>query len=902
MKHLNTKLAVTILGSLLGTSLLTGALVIQNQKSELERGRDRDGQSLAMTIAAMSVESMLAEPVDTEIVKSQIRTAALANTQVLYVTVHDDKDRLTAAFPSEPPSSAVLSKSSIFVSPIVVSVDDLPVEIRGRVEVVLDNDRFRQLTRSSILRLGAGTLCTFTILAFLLWFFLRRNVLGPVAILDRHVARLAQGDLSKSIVLDRMDELGRLASALDAMRLNLKESYARIEAQVTALQELDRMKDEFLANTSHELKTPLNGIIGLGESLLMGSYGALQADQEEAVQLIGSCADRLWKMTESILKFSRVHREDLGEECHPEPHDISEHLEESLSDLRATAEQAGLRIFLAVPHGLTVTYPRNELEQIVRILVDNAVKYTESGIIQVLVKKWRGTAGFQIAVRDTGCGIPPELHKKIFDPFVQGSSHETRGKGGVGLGLSIASKLIERLGGEIVLESEPGKGSTFTVLVPELAMNTPLLAAFEPWPPLEAFRGVLPEPISTEEISTEPPGAKADRDHVLIVDDENVNREVVYQALRDDFRVTRVADGHRALQVLRTQEVDLVLLDIMMPGMSGYQVLEKMAAEKLLEKARVVILSAKSTREAIVKGLELGASDYLGKPFYRAELLCRIRIQLQLKRQMKQLQAEVRKKSQALQVAEHASRVKTQFLGNMSHEIRTPLNGIIGFLELALEVAQNPEEREYLEIIRERAQFLLGIVSDILDMARIEAQETRVEYEECGIGETVRSVAAAWSGEAQKKGLTFATSVEPAIDRRAWIDRKKLGQILHHVIGNAVKFTGGGQVRVVARGAPSSDGLLRVEIRVEDTGIGIPAGKLEAIFQPFSQVDESSTRHFGGTGLGLSLSRSLARMLGGDIVVESGLGRGSVFTILVQALLEQPVATEHPAPLEHARA
>src|SRR5688572_8003603 len=249
MKQLNTKLAVTILGSLLGTSLLTGALVIQNQKSELEKGRDRDGQSLAMTIPAMSVESMLAEPLDTEIVKSQIRTAELANTQVLYVTVHDDNGRLTASFPAEPPSSGVLSKSSIFVSPIVVSVDDLPVETRGRVEVVLDNDRFRQIMRSSILRLGAGTLCTFTILAFLLWFFLRRNVLGPVAMLDGHVARLAQGDLSKSIVLDRMDELGRLASALEAMRVNLKESYARIEAQVTALQELDRMKDEFLANT-----------------------------------------------------------------------------------------------------------------------------------------------------------------------------------------------------------------------------------------------------------------------------------------------------------------------------------------------------------------------------------------------------------------------------------------------------------------------------------------------------------------------------------------------------------------------------------------------------------------------------------------------------------------------------
>jgi methyl-accepting chemotaxis protein len=234
MKHLDTKLAVTILGSLLATSLLTGTLVIQNQRSELERGRDRDGQSLAMTMAAMLVESMLAEPIDTEIVQSQIRTAALTNTQVLYVAVHDAQGRLIASFPPEPPGPDVISESSSFVSPILVTVDDLPVEIQGKVQVILDNARFRELTRSSILRLGAGTLYTFLILAFLFWFFIRRNVLGPVAILDRHVARLVQGDLSGSIVLDRVDEFGRMASVLEAMRFNLKETCTRIEAQFAA--------------------------------------------------------------------------------------------------------------------------------------------------------------------------------------------------------------------------------------------------------------------------------------------------------------------------------------------------------------------------------------------------------------------------------------------------------------------------------------------------------------------------------------------------------------------------------------------------------------------------------------------------------------------------------------------
>ena len=170
--------------------------------------------------------------------------------------------------------------------------------------------------------------------------------------------------------------------------------------------------------------------------------------------------------------------------------------------------------------------------------------------------------------------------------------------------------------------------------------------------------------------------------------------------------------------------------------------------------------------------------------------------------------------------------MKTQFLANMSHEIRTPLNGILGFVELALEVAQNPEQREYLEIIRERAQFLLGIVSDILDMAKIESRQVLVEYDECDLREIVRSAAEAWSVEARRKGLALEVSMDSSLEQRAWVDRRKLAQILHHVIGNAVKFTKEGHVKVSGRAA-SSEGLRRLEILVEDTGIGIRAGKLE---------------------------------------------------------------------------
>jgi two-component system sensor histidine kinase ChiS len=688
------------------------------------------------------------------------------------------------------------------------------------------------------------------------------------------------------------------------MRSNLKQSYARIESQVKDLQGLDRMKDEFLAGTSHELKTPLNGIIGLSESLLMGSYGDLRQDQEEAVDLIASCANRLWKMTDSILKFSRLHREDPEEQSIPEPHHLAEHVAEAITDLQASAQKNGLEIVISVPPGLEPVYPRNELEQVLRILVDNAVKYTDQGRVEILAQSWEGAPvpGFQIGVRDTGIGIPAALHKRVFEPFVQAAQHDTRTQGGVGLGLSIASKLVQRMGGEIILESEPGKGSAFSVLVPEKKTDVPLRSLFRPWPPpsdpapphacvVEAAPGIVSSrPQKELNQGGEEPA------HILVVDDEHVNREVAWQALREEFRVTRAADGRSALQVLRAEPVDLVLLDVMMPGMSGYDTLETMRREKILDRVPVIILSAKTAREAVVRGLEMGAADYLAKPFHRAEILCRIRSQLQLKRQREQLQAEVQAKTNALQLAEHASDVKTQFLANMSHEIRTPLNGILGFVELAEEEAANPEQREHLAICRERAQYLLSIVDDVLNLAQIESKAVRLQSVPCVPLQVFKTAETLWAREARRKGLGVRFSLDPGLDRQVWIDRPKLEQILANLLSNAVKFTEKGGIEVKARLRDAGDENAAIlEFQVRDTGVGIPDVKQELIFQPFVQADPSSTRAHGGTGLGLSISRSFAYMMGGDIKVSSEPGRGSIFSVHVLALHREPEPLTRPA-------
>jgi signal transduction histidine kinase len=551
---------------------------------------------------------------------------------------------------------------------------------------------------------------------------------------------------------------------------------------------------------------------------------------------------------------------------------------------------------------LEVVYRKSELEQVIRILADNALKFTTEGKVSIRARKWQHgrQSGFQVAVEDSGPGIAEELQQRIFEPFVQGFRHETRSHGGVGLGLSIASKVVKRMGGEIILESVPAQGSRFTVLVPE---GTPTAAPgsfYEPWPPLEAAKAKseAPKESRTSDPTETAPlpvrkAAEEDQSHVLIVDDEEINREVVWQALRHLYRVTRAEDGPRCLGVLRTQKVDLVLLDIMMPGMSGYEVLETMRAEGLLQHVPVMVLSAKTSREAVVKGLELGATDYLGKPFHRDELLCRIRNLLELKKKQDQLKEEVTVKANALHLAEEASKIKSQFLANISHELRTPLNGIVGFAQLALGSCPDgaDELKTQLSTLLQCGENLCKVVDSILDLATLESRDDSIDYVAVRPSQVVEKITAQFSGEATRKNLALEVSVEPRLEAEFWTSPEKLERALGNLLENAVRFTSTGSVTVEARLLEPQDEEHEplIECQVRDTGPGVAPEKRTQIFLPFCQGDNSHTRKHGGVGLGLTVSRSFARLLGGDVTVRSS-GQGSTFTLRVLAHTSRPAA------------
>jgi two-component system sensor histidine kinase/response regulator len=245
--------------------------------------------------------------------------------------------------------------------------------------------------------------------------------------------------------------------------------------------------------------------------------------------------------------------------------------------------------------------------------------------------------------------------------------------------------------------------------------------------------------------------------------------------------------------------------------------------------------------------------------------------------------------------AETASRAKSQFLANVSHEIRTPLNAILGMTGIALRREAPPRLRQYLERIRASGQLLAEIVEDILDLSRIEAGRMEMEREDFDLGDLLAQVAEVVGTRAAEKGLEVTFDLHPDVPRRLHGDPVRIKQVLLNLINNAIKFTASGEVVVLIRTADARRDKAVVRFAVRDTGIGIAPEHLKDLFEPFRQVDASSTRRYGGAGLGLALSRRLVRMMGGELLAESVPGQGSTFTFDVE--LELPRVSAAPRSL-----
>jgi len=428
-----------------------------------------------------------------------------------------------------------------------------------------------------------------------------------------------------------------------------------------------------------------------------------------------------------------------------------------------------------------------------------------------------------------------------------------------------------------------------------------------------------------------PAGLPARPVRLLVVDDDAVDRLAVRRALRQagiEAEVVEAEDGEAALAAMRAALVgagaplDCVLLDYQLPGASGLEVLQRLRAEPHDGGAAgsatvpVVMLTGQSDPETAVALIKAGAADFIPKGALTADRLVRViggavrvasaerarraaeaatrtaladaeAARREAERQRGEAERARARAEAARQAAEEANKAKSEFLAMMSHELRTPLNAIGGYvqlMQLGVPTPVAPAHQDYLERLRRSQQHLLGLINSVLNYAKLEAGRVTFDVVPVPAAELVAAVESLVAPLAAAKGLAYAGRVAPAPGGGplvALADREKAVQVLLNLVANAVKFTAaGGRVSLDAAPHPGPGGA-QVALRVADTGVGIAAGKLGAVFDPFVQVDTGYARQQEGTGLGLAISRELARGMGGDLLAESEVGVGSAFTFVL---------------------
>jgi signal transduction histidine kinase len=367
---------------------------------------------------------------------------------------------------------------------------------------------------------------------------------------------------------------------------------------------------------------------------------------------------------------------------------------------------------------------------------------------------------------------------------------------------------------------------------------------------------------------------------VLLVEDNlgdaRLTRELLAEAAGAAFHITHTTTLSAAIRMLRGEEsdsrsVDVVLLDLSLPDSHG---LEGIA---VIQNARpdlpIVVLTGTDDETISIGAVQGGAQDYLVKGRGDGEMIARaIRYSMERKRSNLQL-------LEAKERAELASRSKSEFLANMSHELRTPLNAIIGFAEVMETEVMGPlgvpRYRDYARDIRNSGVHLLEIINDILDLSKIEAGKVQMHEDTVAVSRVVQSCLTLIDERAKLAHVTLTSDVAEDLPM-IHADERKLKQVLLNLLSNAVKFTpAGGSVTLFARTILSGE----IEIAVADTGIGMAEADIPKALTPFTQIDNSMSRKFGGTGLGLPLSHSFVQLHGGRMTIASELGRGTVVTV-----------------------
>ncbi len=375
---------------------------------------------------------------------------------------------------------------------------------------------------------------------------------------------------------------------------------------------------------------------------------------------------------------------------------------------------------------------------------------------------------------------------------------------------------------------------------------------------------------------------------ILVVDDTPANLDLLHNILNQaNYQVRALPDGKMALYAVMADPPDLVLLDIKMPNMDGYEICTRLKADERTRDIPIIFISALYEPTDKIKAFAVGGIDYITKPFQSEEVLVRVKTHLNLRASQQQLiEANTQIRESMLQ-AQAANRAKSTFLANMSHELRTPLNAVLGYAQiLTKEPDLKEEHRHMIDIISRSGDHLLGLLNDVLDLAKVEAGHFDITLTPCSLQFFLQDIGDIFSIRCQEKELAFHYDSSNTLPEFVEIDQRRIRQIIMNLLGNAIKFTEKGSIHFYR---DYYDGCL--VLTISDTGIGISEDKLEEIFKPFQQTGEAYYKT-QGTGLGLTISRKLCELMNGSLKVESQLGQGSRFQVKIPAAIVEKEAEE----------
>jgi signal transduction histidine kinase len=675
------------------------------------------------------------------------------------------------------------------------------------------------------------------------------------------------------------------------------QSYEKERQRAEALAELDRAKTAFFSNVSHEFRTPLTLMLGPLEEMLKD--GSLPAEKHAQLEIIQRNGLRLLKLVNSLLDFSRIEASHL--QANFEPVDLATLTADLASAFRSAMQKAGLLFRVECsPLPGNVFVDRDMWEKIILNLLSNAFKFTFDGSVAVSLRTEAGDAVLRVA--DTGTGIPEKELPNLFKRFhrVQGARGRTHE--GTGIGLALVHELVKLHGGSIAVESKAGKGTTFTVRLP-LGRNhlagEPVSTSRQDG--LNALRSdvFVQEALhwmpnksrdTTGETPLRAPTATGRR-QILVADDNSDMRDYVSRMLRGRYDVLTAADGEEGLNVAREKKPDLILSDVMMPRLDGFEFLKAVRADGNLKTVPVILLSARAGDESRVEGIEHGADDYLVKPFTGRELLARVETHIKLARFRSEVEDALRRAHEELiqmnkgleqRVHDRTASLQEavtqmeEFSYSVSHDLRAPVRAMYGYARAILEdYADKLDERgkEYLERILQSGSRMDRLINDVLTYTRVSRRETPLAR--VSLDRLVRDIVS--------QNPAFAPDRAHICIQGELLDvighEPSLSQVVSNLLNNAVKFVAPGVNPEVVIHCQRNAGNVRLWI--DDNGIGIKPEYQTRLFGMFERLH--SEGKYEGTGIGLAIVRKATERMGGKAGVTSDGGHGSHFWVELPA-------------------